>query len=365
MHKEIPYLKILRLAIVTAPLFGLFGATPVFVLAKMDLSTITKGFLMVTSSALIFWTINVCLLWLSYKFNLTGKDWIRYGLSIIICGLVIYPITSQAIAFRSAGMSGELPKEFPPAFAKDFPKGFPLPAKGFLLPVLQAESINIIIIVLLELLLLRQNKLKVETENTQLRMANLEAKHNLLKQQLHPHFLFNSLSTLRSLIKRSPEQAEGYLLKLSELLRFSTTNNFQSLVLLQEEVELCMNYLNMQQVRFGQALTFNIDIPKEMQLNAKVPVYSIQLLVENAIKHNILTVAQPLHICISGNSNEKNISVTNNLQKKLNMEESSGVGLSNLTERYQLLIDEGISINQVNGEFYVTIKVLDYESSNC
>lgn len=364
MYKEIPYLKILRLAVITAPLFGLFGATPVFVFANMDFSTISKGFLLVTTSAFIFWALNVCLLWLGYRFTLTGKDWIRYSLSIIICGVVIYLIITQANTFGGSAMPGELPKDFRPEFARKLPKGFPSPTKSFLLPVLQAESINIIILVLLELLLLRQKKQRIETENTQLRMANLEAKHNLLKQQLHPHFLFNSLSTLRSLIKRSPEQAEGYLLKLSELLRFSTTNNFQSLVTLEEEVELCMNYLNMQQVRFGQALTFKIDIPAEMQLKGKVPVYSIQLLIENAIKHNVLTVALPLHITISGNSKENYITVTNNMQKKYNVEESSGVGLSNLTERYQLLTVEGISINQLNDNFNVTIKVLDYENSN-
>ena len=195
-------------------------------------------------------------------------------------------------------------------------------------------------------------------------MVNLEAKHNLLKQQLHPHFLFNSLSTLNSLIKRSPIDAEQYLLKLSELLRFSTSTNAQALITINEELELCKNYLNMQQVRFGKALIFTIDMPIEMTQAGKIPVYSIQLLVENAIKHNSLTVETPLFIKITGDQYLKSIKVSNNLQEKLNLVEEQGIGLANLKERYNLLCDDGITINKSGYEFTVIIKVIEDENCN-
>ena len=195
-------------------------------------------------------------------------------------------------------------------------------------------------------------------------MANLEAKHSQLKQQLQPHFLFNSLNVLKSLIKRFPEQAEDYLEKLSEFLRFSINANMQTLIPLKEELELVTNYLHMQQVRFGNALIFNIDIPSSFQQGGKVPVYSLQLLAENAIKHNVLTTASPLYIFITAKEENKTITVSNNLQPKPVMEETNGVGLANLSERYKLLGNYDIVITRTDNEFTVAIKVLENESSN-
>jgi two-component system, LytTR family, sensor kinase len=228
----------------------------------------------------------------------------------------------------------------------------------------QAISINIIIIALTELVMLRETKLRVDTENEQLKLFNLEAKNSQLKQQLHPHFLFNSLSTLRSLISRSPDKAEEYLDRLSELLRFSTNNSGQSLVTLKEEAELCTNYLAMQQTRFGDALYFTIDIPERLQQNGKVPVFALQQLAENAIKHNILTKEQPLFISIGVDEKQEWIIIKNNLQPKQSIEYSSGVGLANLSERYRLSGSEDIVIKNNDGNFSVAIKILDDAGSN-
>ena len=225
-------------------------------------------------------------------------------------------------------------------------------------------SINLVIIFLLEILVLKDKKRIVEEENSTLRMFNLEAKHSQLKQQLHPHFLFNSLSTLRSLIKRSPQQAEEYLEKLSELLRFSINSDSHTVIGLDEELELTEIYLKMQQVRFGNALNFIIDIPPEMRGVGKVPIYSVQLLVENAIKHNVLTASQPLEILIIPGKENDSISIENNIQPKLTIEGGRGVGLSNLAERYRLLNNEAINIDRTDDRFIVTIKVINNESRN-
>jgi two-component system, LytTR family, sensor kinase len=358
MNKEIPYLKVARVAIITAPLFGLFGAAPVLGFNTMELNTVITRFFVITSVALVIWGVNVGLLSLSNRLNFTGKDWLRYIASAVAC-IFIFILASQLIPIKRPEMPPELAKMFP----RDFPIKGPKPLR-ILMPLIQAMSINLVIIVLLEIMLLQDRKRKIEEENTKLRMFNLEAKHSQLKQQLHPHFLFNSLSTLRSLIKRSPEEAELYLEKLSEILRFSINSNSQTLVALREELELTTNYLNMQQVRFGSALNFTIEVPPEMKINGKVPVYSIQLLVENAIKHNILTTTQPLHIVIKGDKENKAVVIENNLQTKLHIEEGSGVGLPNLVERYRLLNTEEIKIVKTNDRFIVTIKVMENESSN-
>lgn len=359
MDKEKTYLKAVRIALITAPLFGLLGAAPIFDFNRFNFSGIIRSFLIITSITLIVWAVNIILLWLSNRLKFWGKDWLRYTLSIVIC-ILIFLLVSQLIPMRSPAILPEAIKNFP----RDFPTGeIPRPIR-FLMPMIQMMSINLVIIFLLEILVLRDKKRIIEEENSTLRMFNLEAKHSQLKQQLHPHFLFNSLSTLRSLIKRSPQQAEDYLEKLSDLLRFSINSDSQTVVGLDEELELTEIYLNMQQVRFGNALSFTIDIPFEMQDAGKVPIYSVQLLVENAIKHNVLTTSQPLKILIRPGKEKDTISIENNLQPKLHIEEGRGVGLSNLTERYRLLNNGSIKIDRTDGKFMVTIKVINNESRN-
>jgi two-component system LytT family sensor kinase len=315
MVKEIPYSKAIRMALLTAPLFGLLGAAPILDFNRIELSSVTRRFMIITSLALVTWVINIGLLWLGNRLKLRGKDWLRYILSSAICVLVIL-LVSQLIPMKSPIIPAEFIKNFPkdPPFA-DFPRPIRL-----VMPLLQTIFINIVTIVLLEILVLRDKKRVIEEENSRLRMFNLEAKHSQLKQQLHPHFLFNSLSTLRSLIKRSPQQAEAYLEKLSELLRFSINSDSQALIGLKEELELTETYLNMQKVRFGNALDFTIGIPQEMRSASKLPVYSVQLLVENAIKHNILTTSQPLKIVIKPGKENNTISIENNSQPKLHID---------------------------------------------
>jgi two-component system LytT family sensor kinase len=357
MDKEIPYLKTVRMALITAPLFGLLGAAPILDFNRIDLNRITTSFSIITSITLIIWSVNIVLLWFSNRLKFSGRDWLRYVVSTSVCVLVFLLVT-QFIPMKRPEMPAEFIKNFP----KDFPRGGTPRPMRLLMPLIQTISINLVIIVLLEILRLRDKKRIIEEENSRLRMFNLEAKHSLLKQQLHPHFLFNSLSTLSSLIKRSPQQAEEYLEKLCELLRFSINSDSQTVVGLEEELELTENYLNMQQVRFGNALNFIIDIPHEMKFTGKVPIYSVQLLVENAIKHNILTTSQPLKIVIKPGIKNNTISIENNSQPKLHIEDGSGVGLSNLAERYRLLNNEEINIDRTNDKFIVTIKVLENES---
>ena len=359
MDKELTYLKAVRMALITSPLFGLLGAAPILDFNRIDLSRISTSFFIITSITLLIWAVNIGLLWLSYRFKFTRNDWLRYIASTAV-GVLVFLLATRLIPMKRPEMPAEFIKNFP----KDFPMGqFPRPMR-LLMPLIQTISINLVVIVLLEILVLRDKKRIIEEENSRLRMFNLEAKHSLLKQQLHPHFLFNSLSTLGSLIKRSPQQAEEYLEKLSELLRFSINSDSQTVVGLGEELELTENYLSMQQVRFGNALDFTIDIPHKIRITGKVPIYSVQLLVENAIKHNILTTAQPLKIVIKSNKENSTISIENNLQPKLQIEDGSGVGLSNLVERYRLLNNEEINISKTNEKFIVTIKVLENESYN-
>jgi LytS/YehU family sensor histidine kinase len=201
----------------------------------------------------------------------------------------------------------------------------------------------------------------VEMENSQLKMKNLEAINNQLKQQIHPHFLFNSLSTLKTLISQSSIEAESYLIRLSDFLRSSIAAKAANMVKIGDEVQSCTDYLEMQKIRFGEALQFSINIPPDISDKYYLPVFSLQVLVENAIKHNTLTKEMPLFIDVNFISGM--ITITNNLQPKKIYEPSAGTGLGNLTERFKLLSGEGIIINSTDKTFSVSLKPLNHENN--
>lgn len=350
------YRKFFRIALITSPFFGLFGATPGFATHEFEWERTLRFFLFISSLTFYLWLINILLIsWLGDGINQKLQRILRYVVSAVICIVSVYFI-SKLLPMRMPKIH-RLPMPF------DKPHEFS-PMRMIIMPVVQGLSINIIVIILLELIMLKETKIKVDSENEELKLANLEAKNNQLKQQLHPHFLFNSLSTLRSLISRSPEKAEAYLERLSDLLRFSTNNSSQSLVLLKEEVQLCTNYLNMQQTRFGDALHFRIDIPEAIQENSKVPVFALQQLAENAIKHNVLTKQQPLYINIALAENTEWINIINNLQLKPVMDDGGGVGLANLSERYRLAGYDDIIIKRDDKVFSVSVKILTNAGNN-
>jgi LytS/YehU family sensor histidine kinase len=197
----------------------------------------------------------------------------------------------------------------------------------------------------------------MRTENAELRMKSLQAQHEKLKSQLHPHFLFNSLNALKSLIRKDPALAENYLIKLSGFLRFSISHNEQNIVPLREELDFSLQYLEMQKVRFRDALTFSVDIPAELTANAMLPVFSLQLALENAVKHNKFTQEQPLNISIRYVDGDWLV-VANNIHEKLNVEPGSGTGLKNLSDRYLLLIQENIRVDIDDQFFSLYLKLI-------
>lgn len=199
-----------------------------------------------------------------------------------------------------------------------------------------------------------------ELEVVRLQTANAETTNQLLKQQIQPHFLFNALNTLKSLIKKQPDVAENYLIQLSDFLRASISGHRTDTVLLREELTLCENYMEMQKTRFGEALRYQVDIPEDYFDRYSIPFFSLQPLLENAIKHNELTKQSPLSIQLFVEG--KDIVVKNNLRLKKNVETSTGNGLTNLKERYRILFDEEIKIEQTEDAFIVGIKLISNEN---
>ncbi len=178
--------------------------------------------------------------------------------------------------------------------------------------------------------------------------------YETLKSQVNPHFLFNSLNSLSSLVRKDPELAENYIQKLSTIYRYILENDNKELVPLSSEIEFVRNYFYLQKIRDEEKIELKIELTGNK--NVEVLPVSLQLLVENALKHNSATRKQPLEIIIHFEGLDK-IVVRNNLQKKTQLNGSSKIGLKNLKERSRLILNRDIEIQETADEFVVKIPV--------
>lgn len=183
---------------------------------------------------------------------------------------------------------------------------------------------------------------ELEKENTQIRFETL-------KNQLNPHFLFNSLNVLSSLIKNEPKKAQSFVDEFSSVYRYTLDVIENPLVELKEELDFARSFLYLQKIRFDDALIVDINVDA-VKLKYLVPPLALQALLENCFKHNKVSSSSPLKIKIYDKSDS--IIVENNLQLKLKNIESKGIGLSNLIKRYELLGEEKPKFS-VTGEKYI------------
>jgi hypothetical protein len=193
-------------------------------------------------------------------------------------------------------------------------------------------------------------------ENEELRRDSLQSQYESLKNQLSPHFLFNSLTALKTLIKEAPETAQDYVNSLSKALRYTLQSNEKQLVTLREEMEFMESYLFLIRMRFDTNLSVRTDI-NEVLLSHKLPPLTVQILVENAIKHNEISKRRPFRINILTTENESLI-VLNDIQEKVTEEEGAGIGLTNLSKQFQILIGKEINITRENNQFSVEVPLI-------
>ena len=334
--------KNLKVALYTSPLIGILAITPMFILRNVSYNIYPKAVLSITLIIFFAWMINIFVLYYWEKFEQRKEplNTLRYFVSYLISvTFILSAIGMRKLFFSGINTYSEMNQSHSP-FAT----------------IVMAISLNTVILIILDLILLKEKKTNIEIENAQLKQKNSEAMYQQLKQQIHPHFLFNSLNTLKALINKSPDIAEDYLIKLSDFLRVSVSTGNDNIVKIKDELKLCLDYLKMQKIRYGGALQFNIDVPEEIKQTGLVPIFSLQLLVENAIKHNALTNETPLQIKVF--YEEGRITVSNNLQPKLTTEATTGSGLINLAERYKILSGDDINIHTSAKQFSVSIKIL-------
>jgi len=197
----------------------------------------------------------------------------------------------------------------------------------------------------------QENKLKEQ----KIIAGTASAQFESLKNQIDPHFLFNSLNVLSSLIEEDPESAQKFTISLSKVYRYVLEQKDKELVSVAEELKFAKTYMNLLKMRFENSITFEIPEGFDNE-EAKVVPLSLQLLLENCIKHNVVSEVKPLHVKISIENNQ--LVVTNNLQKKEVLSDRKGVGLQNIVNRYAILTKRTVLVEENEQEFKIFLPIL-------
>jgi len=188
----------------------------------------------------------------------------------------------------------------------------------------------------------------------QLREENLRYRYRTLKAQVNPHFLFNSLNTLSEMVYTDPRRADAYIQKLSGIYRYILDNEETDLVPLKKEIEFIQRYFELQRERDDNKIELYTDVPEAEKFSI-IPI-SLQILVENALKHNVASEKNPLKVRIV--REEVFVVVSNTIQRKTTLPHSPGTGLANLKERAKLITGREIIVEQEKDTFIVKLPIV-------
>ncbi|MCB0806276.1 MAG: histidine kinase [Bacteroidales bacterium] len=217
-----------------------------------------------------------------------------------------------------------------------------------------ALIVAVLIIVIFIIIRLRERAISRKQEVIR---EKIKFQFENLKSQINPHFLFNSFSTLMALIETDTEEALVYVEELSALFRNVLEYKDLDVIPLTKELKIVNNYLSLQKKRFGNNLVIDIEKP-EFPDRIKIPPLTLQLLIENAIKHNVVSKVNPLHIRIYSDISKGFIFVTNSLQLKKEVMSSTGIGIENIANRYRILTDREIRIEKDENTFSVGVPII-------
>lgn len=322
------------IALKSSPTLALFAMSPAFMLTETPKSLLIffLSFVIALMIILVVWEVNIIIISI-FESRKSHNNWQKYLLSYLF-------ITALSSVVLLALILNTIQTK-------------PLPLT---FNIVNTFGINAIILVICNTIILQHKNTQTEKELANLRIENLESEQQQLINQLQPHFIFNALGTLKSLIRVDAELAELYLIKLSDFLRVTITFHKKQLVPLSEELQFTSNYIELQHIRFSGSLSHSINIHSDKINTYSLPIYALQTLVENAIKHNALSEETPLYINIT--IHEDHINISNNRIPKYDINKG-GVGLQNLNKRYLLTCGEEIHITETLDQFEVKIKLLN------
>lgn len=224
-----------------------------------------------------------------------------------------------------------------------------------------------IVVILYEVVYFYRKWRENMVETAELRKEQVERQLEVLKSQINPHFLFNSLNTLSSLIQIDPQKADTFLEELATVYRYLLRKNSAELCHLEDELNFIKAYFHLLKTRYGESIQLQICVAEAM-LKHQIPALTLQLLVENAVKHNVVSVGKPLIIKIyiqfielsEHQTTNTKLIVENNLQQKKNTIPSTKVGLNNILTKYGLLGFNSVEITQTADSFRVVLPLISF-----
>lgn len=329
-------LIVLIVVIISLSLMILFQFRTIAEISQMPFDRLIGVLIETTLAVLLF---NFGVRWLNRKFP-WNKSWIlRVFFDLILA--VIMPIL--VITFVSyAAQAGWINHEHHGEEAKIF---------LFIIPLITST----LFLVIVEMIVSVEEQKNLEIKLTNIEKEQLNSKYSALKDQLDHHFLFNNLSVLSSLIYEDVEKADHFIQDFSSIYRYVLRINQRNLVNVEEELEFIDDYLSLYKYRFETGFDFKVSVSEDV-LKYQIPPLTLQVLVENAIKHNVVSSNNPLTLSIESNKDE--LWIRNTLQEKEDKESSTQTGQSNLIEKYKLLECTSPVFKIVNNEYIAIVPLI-------
>jgi len=330
--------KLYKTALLSSPIMAAFELSPIFFLQAYGYSlNFWSSLTTLTILTMCIWGVNIYVMNIWVKSG-SKNDTQWYALSYIFTLLLFALLWVVLHLFPESDDSINKP--------------------SIIFPIINIFTLNTIILIISNAIIVRSKKEQVDKELAELRIKNLEAEQQALVGQMQPHFLFNALSTLSSIISTDSDLAKKYVIRLSNFLRYSISAHDHALIMLSEELKFTQDYIELQKLRFEDSFYCYLTVPDDQISQYQIPVYALQSLVENAFKHNLFNFENPLKVSIELKDGLLIVS-NNKMSKPLFLDgERKGVGLKNLNKRYQLIAGKEIDIKETQTEYIVTLKLI-------
>ena len=227
----------------------------------------------------------------------------------------------------------------------------------FLISIVADTMVNCFILMLAKFIDQEEVVQRQEQHIKEIESEILRVKYQQLRAQVNPHFLFNSLNILISLINSNPHKATEYTKQLASIYRYLLSNDKQDVVLFSEELKFAQQYAKILNIRYGDGIKFNIpEITDATVKGMRIVPTALQILIENAVKHNIISASSPLTISLIIDNNH--VTITNNLAPRPIPADSTGIGLKGLKEKYKIIANRDIVIKETEETFSVSIPLM-------
>jgi sensor histidine kinase YesM len=290
---------------------------------------------------------------MGYLINWLEKKlpWLHYPIKRLVAQFLLMTLFAGAVIFAGLAIWFRISEDL--SFRNALP---------FVLPSLKLAYLFMILSLLIaNTVLFFKNWKEATLKQEELKRAHLALQYQSLRDQVRPHFLFNSLSSLVTLIQTDTDKATLFVHKLSDVYRYLLEQRDTELVPVEDEIRFLEDYIYLQKIRFGESLRVVIEL-EPVKKRMIVPL-SMQMLVENAIKHNEASMEHPLEIRIHA-SNEGKVIISNPLQRKETPERSPGLGLENLRKRIAFYTSDELHLEEGAGRFTVTIPTFSFEKGS-